>query len=221
MSNSSVANNVYGLSFRDSLLGIAVHNGGAVGRTTDGGVSWSASGFPSNENLSGVGFVPGISSAWISTPTQLARSKDGGVTWRMQIAFPFLGSVMHLSFADTANGWAVTSNGEVLKYSPTPDLNNGETPVSFLLSQNYPNPFNSSTTIRFDLPEESLVELTVFDILGRRVRSMERGTFPAAMNEIHFDAAGLASGVYFYRLTASRPDGTVLFQSVRKMMVLR
>ena len=221
LSGTSVAANTYGLAFRDSLFGISVHDGGAVGRTTNGGGSWSISGFPSNEHLTGVGFVPRTSSAWISTPSQFARSKDGGVTWARQIAFPFHGAVMHISFADTANGWAVTSDGEVLKYTPTPDQNNGETPVAYLLSQNYPNPFNSSTTIRFELPEESLIELTVFDILGRRVRMVEGGKFPAATNEIHFDASGLASGVYFYRLTASGPDGSVLFQSVRKMMVLR
>jgi photosystem II stability/assembly factor-like uncharacterized protein len=222
LSSASVAANTYGLAFRDDLLGIAVHEGGAVGRTTNGGASWSLVSFPSRDDLSGAAYVPMSSSAWIATEAQLAHSSDGGATWAMETAFPFSGRVMHVSFADTANGWAVTSNGEILKYSPTPDRNDGgQIPVSFLLAQNYPNPFNSSTIIRFDLPEESLVELDVFDVLGRRVRTLGGGNLPATRHELRFNAAGLASGVYFYRLTASGPDGTVHFHSIRKMMVLR
>jgi hypothetical protein len=75
-------------------------------------------------------------------------------------------------------------------------------PLEFALSQNYPNPFNPSTTIRYALPEPAEVELTVYDVLGRTIRELASGTQPAGTYEVTFDATGLPSGVYFYRLQA-------------------
>ncbi|MEK7671010.1 MAG: T9SS type A sorting domain-containing protein, partial [Bacteroidota bacterium] len=65
-----------------------------------------------------------------------------------------------------------------------------------------PNPFNPTTTIRYDLPSAGLVSLEVFDILGREVRTLVNEKLQAGSYERTFDASGLASGVYFYRLNA-------------------
>ena len=75
-------------------------------------------------------------------------------------------------------------------------------PVSHRLSQNYPNPFNPTTTISYDLPAASDVTLTVVDLLGRTIRELASGTQPAGTYQLSFDASGLPSGVYFYRLQA-------------------
>jgi hypothetical protein len=75
-------------------------------------------------------------------------------------------------------------------------------PTYFGLDQNYPNPFNPSTTIRFELPRASLVNLTVFDILGRQVSRLVNERRNAGVYEVKFDGSNLASGVYFYRLQA-------------------
>ncbi|MEK7251079.1 MAG: T9SS type A sorting domain-containing protein [Bacteroidota bacterium] len=75
-------------------------------------------------------------------------------------------------------------------------------PFAFALHQNYPNPFNPTTTIRYDLPSAGLVSLEVFDILGREVRTLVNEKLQAGSYERTFDASGLASGVYFYRLNA-------------------
>ena len=78
------------------------------------------------------------------------------------------------------------------------------TPVEFRLHQNHPNPFNPSTTIRYELPVRSVVELTVHNTLGQRVATLVEGEMEAGYHEAVFDASGLASGVYFYTLKAGR-----------------
>jgi len=79
---------------------------------------------------------------------------------------------------------------------------NDEIPTKFTLKQNYPNPFNPSTTISFVLPQASAVRLEVFDIQGRRVSVLTNRTLNAGQHRINFDASGLASGMYIYKLKA-------------------
>lgn len=75
-------------------------------------------------------------------------------------------------------------------------------PVEFALTGNYPNPFNPSTTIRYELHESTQVTLTVFDVYGRRVAILVSGSKEAGSHAAVFDASGLASGVYLYRLSS-------------------
>ena len=79
----------------------------------------------------------------------------------------------------------------------------------------YPNPFNPTTTIAFSLARRSQVTLEVIDILGRVIDERDLGTLAAETHEVPFDATGLASGVYFYRIT------TEFGSESRKMMLLK
>lgn len=82
----------------------------------------------------------------------------------------------------------------------TSNLIEEELPGSFGLSQNYPNPFNPSTVISYQLPENSLVDLRVFDMLGREVANLVSGQVEAGYHQVQFNAGNLSSGVYIYRL---------------------
>ena len=73
---------------------------------------------------------------------------------------------------------------------------------NFALEQNYPNPFNPSTSIRFHISNSSQVLLKVFDLLGREVATLVDERLQAGSYETRFQANGLASGVYLYRLQA-------------------
>jgi len=90
-----------------------------------------------------------------------------------------------------------------------------ELPKEFHLSQNYPNPFNPSTTINFSLPENSMVELQVFDIQGRLVSTLINEELTAGYHSKVFNASHLASGMYFYRIKA----GT--YVSVKKLTLIK
>ncbi|HXX64453.1 MAG TPA: T9SS type A sorting domain-containing protein [Bacteroidota bacterium] len=88
-------------------------------------------------------------------------------------------------------------------------------PATFDLAQNYPNPFNPSTTIRYSLPKSSMVRLSIYDILGREVSVLVNEMKNVGTHEVRFDGSRLASGVYFYRMTAGGVVKTMKFSLVR------
>jgi hypothetical protein len=88
-------------------------------------------------------------------------------------------------------------------------------PRQFALEQNYPNPFNPTSTIRYDLPKESFVRLTIYNVLGQEVRTLVNETEQAGFKSAVFDGSSLASGVYFYRIVAGA------FTDVKKMILIK
>jgi hypothetical protein len=95
-----------------------------------------------------------------------------------------------------------------------------ELPTTFGLSQNYPNPFNPVTTIMYALPVDANVSLVVYDALGQKVAQLVQGTVQAGYHQVSFDAAKLASGVYFYRISALGVNGTN-FTRIQKMILMK
>jgi hypothetical protein len=96
----------------------------------------------------------------------------------------------------------------------------GSVPKEFYLSQNYPNPFNPTSMINFDLPKDSKVSLKVYDLLGRVVATLaDNQEYEAGTQQVQFNAGNLASGMYFYRLTAQSEGKT--FKDVKKMLLLK
>jgi len=75
-------------------------------------------------------------------------------------------------------------------------------PAKFELDQNYPNPFNPSTTIRFTLPKEGMVEMSVFNVMGQKVATALSKRLSAGEHTLTFDGSDLPSGVYFYQINA-------------------
>jgi hypothetical protein len=93
-------------------------------------------------------------------------------------------------------------------------------PEKFALHQNYPNPFNPITTLRYDLPENSYVNVTVYDILGRQVRTLVNQTQDAGFKSVLWDATNdygkpVSAGVYLYQIQAGE------FVQTRKMVLLK
>jgi hypothetical protein len=106
--------------------------------------------------------------------------------------------------ASNDNGPGLWSAVRNVAISPTATgVGAGDVPTSFALRQNYPNPFNPATTIGYDVPFGCNVTMTVFDLLGRELAVLVDEHKAAGRYEVRFDASGLSSGVYFYRLQAA------------------
>ena len=93
-------------------------------------------------------------------------------------------------------------------------------PTDFRLGEARPNPFNPRTMISFDLPEAAEVRLAIYDISGRLVRTLVRGTYPAGHHGVEWDGtaqsgSAVGSGVYFYEISADQ------FRAGRRMILRR
>ena len=119
------------------------------------------------------------------------------------------------------NGSPLNSNAEIQQAEQWPLTGILSTPNenlmvnSYNLDQNYPNPFNPGTVISYQLPVSCEVVLKVFDILGNEVTTLVNEEKPAASYEVKFDASGLSSGGYMYKLQAGA------FIETKKMILLR
>lgn len=99
-------------------------------------------------------------------------------------------------------------------------------PGEYALNQNYPNPFNPSTMIRYDLPEQSSVRLSVYNLLGQEVAVLVNGAVEAGYQSIEWNTTGsslapLPSGVYIYRLVAASLTSAKKFNEVKKLVLLK
>ncbi|HEY5534705.1 MAG TPA: T9SS type A sorting domain-containing protein [Ignavibacteria bacterium] len=113
-------------------------------------------------------------------------------------------------------GWSLFSS--IFKFTTgTTGIQNitTEIPNKFSVSQNYPNPFNPTTNIRFDLPKNSVVELKIYDILGKEIVTIVNEKLNAGSFSVDWNASNYPSGVYFYKIQAGD------FISVKKMIMIK
>ncbi|MBE2216877.1 MAG: T9SS type A sorting domain-containing protein [Ignavibacteria bacterium] len=193
-----------------------------VFKSTNGGANWVDVNLPTsgyfltfymaNENV-------GYASNWDNT----YKTLDGGMTWGEQNTILPNVSMKDIEFApgSTSIGWMCGSNGAIVSTTNSGggfigiEPISGNVPEKYSLSQNYPNPFNPTTNIKLQIPESGLVKLVVFDVTGREVAELVNETLTAGEYKVDFNASGLTSGVYFYRLT------TEGFSEVKKMILVK
>jgi hypothetical protein len=131
-----------------------------------------------------------------------------------------LSAVPYLYYDPTRLMWWNRNRTEARISNPNAEIS--MTPESYSLEQNYPNPFNPSTMIQYQLTTESKVSLTVYDAVGRVVTKLVDDIQEAGVQTSQWNAEGLASGVYFYKLEATsliQPDES--FVQTKKMLLLR
>jgi photosystem II stability/assembly factor-like uncharacterized protein len=191
---------------------------GIILKTTDGGQNWNLLNIPQVEYQDYLSFMS-ENTGWIcGYNNSVLYTSDGGSNWIVQQT-PSVGWVTSIQFVDAEIGYASTISGSILKtttggFSGIRPIS-GEVPENFSLAQNYPNPFNPSTTIKFDIPKSTFVKITVYDILGKEVKTLVNQNVGTGSYTLDFDAYNLASGTYFYRMNAGE------FNITKKMVLIK
>jgi photosystem II stability/assembly factor-like uncharacterized protein len=215
-------------AFKDTAIGRFSRfvPGNQVLATTDGGNTLTGTGVSAPVGCSSffIRYVPGTTASYVitspsgvfgSTPGS-AFTVDGGVTWTLIDNSVSRGPS---AFASAHAGWCGGPTDSIYKWTgnllATSVKQTKTIAVGFRLEQNYPNPFNPSTKIGFRVPGSGLVSLKVFDVLGREVRTLVNEKLETGSYETTFDARGLASGVYYYRIQAGN------FVETKKLLLLR
>jgi photosystem II stability/assembly factor-like uncharacterized protein len=219
---------VHSIAFQDDSVGLATAFTSSQERTmktTNGGNTWSQTNSPNYPTPHLLSYVPGTDSMYVVTGHSWFFGNEGsaytlntGSSWTT-VNHDGYGSV---NFIAPNIGWTdgyVNGVGVIVKWSgtvlPVQEENNIIQPEQFTLSQNYPNPFNPSTTIRFQVPNSSFVNLKVYDILGNEVATLVNEERPTGSYEVNFKASNLSSGVYIYKIQAGS------FVETKKMIVLK
>lgn len=100
------------------------------------------------------------------------------------------------------------------KYSPIIEINFSLN-LDYSLKQNYPNPFNPSTIIEYSIPEDAIVKIFLYDLLGNKIKIIENSFKTTGQHKIELNAKGLASGIYFYMME------TNIFNASKKLLILK
>ena len=129
--------------------------------------------------------------------------------------------ILMLDIEDNFNAvYSITSkfsDAEILPKAIRKEVGLGENfnVTEYDLFQNYPNPFNPSTTIRYQIPEDGMVRLKVYDILGREVKTLVNNFKTKGRYEVTFDASSLASGLYIYEINSGS------YKASKKMTLIK
>jgi photosystem II stability/assembly factor-like uncharacterized protein len=149
------------------------------------------------------------------------KTTDGGLTWQKNDSLNGKYIVFATGINEGGSLFFGTSMGYIISNVPPTGIrnDNGTTiPSKFSLKQNYPNPFNPVTKIEYSIPNSGntpLVELKVYDLLGKEVATLVNSYQPAGNYKVDFNGTALTSGIYFYRLKAGN------FIQTRKLMLIK
>ena len=154
-------------------------------------------------------------------PADLTGTGDANVTLAGVTAF----RILHNSKTDY-RGEPVAAQLDVdditaVSITQAESDNNSLVPGKYSLDQNYPNPFNPATIIKYSLPYESSVTITIYNILGKSVRELVTGIEQSGVHTLNFNASGMPSGLYIYSINAVSLNKKAIFNSSKKMTLLK
>jgi photosystem II stability/assembly factor-like uncharacterized protein len=205
--------------FTDLLHGISVGgvDGNATLLTDDGGLTWTEQPNPEYAYLNGVRFSDQLTG--IAVGDGIFRTFDGAVTWQRDFTASSL--LADICLMGEGVALAVGRGGTIMRAGPDGVGIVFEGPPQPGLSmQAYPNPFNPRTTVAFFLPRQGHVQIGVFDLSGRQVRTLAAGAFPRGDHKLEWngrddDGRALASGSYLVRCQ------TDLASRTQRVMLIR
>lgn len=188
---SGTSENLYDITFKNSIEGAVAGSNGVVRYTSNAGTTWNEDTYLSGLTSRDIISIAGVDS---NTASAITVSDYNGDSQGADTTF-FL-SVSTEPFVDVED--------EVKNI-----------PSEFILEQNFPNPFNPVTTIQYSIPQRSNVTLKIYDVLGKEIAVLVNEEKDRGVYNVNFDATGLASGIYLYKLQAGS------FVETKKMILLR
>ena len=187
-----------------------VGNGNIVYKSTNFADSWDSIAYlpaypPSVMYCS---YFSSINTGWAGgSYGYLYKTIDGGYSWTRQATGTdqrFWGSIW---FYNDSIGWGVGGAGKIM-HTTTGGQSlviienlNRQVVDDYKLYQNFPNPFNTMTNVKFQMSKSGVVEIKVFDLLGREVKTLINEYKQPGTYQVSFNAEGLTSGIYFYKMT--------------------
>jgi photosystem II stability/assembly factor-like uncharacterized protein len=211
-----------------NLSTIIVSGNGLILKTTNSGVNWNMLANIDGESFS-MCFPSSTIGYTVTTSSKIYKTTNSGAIWNTLYS-PINETLYSVFFADTLCGYITGLGGNVIKTTDgggiitnVKHITDISVPKSFSLYQNYPNPFNPSTKIKFLIPllggvsegRGGLVNLTIYDILGREVATLVNESLKPGTYEVEFEGSNYASGVYFYKLI------TQDYSETRKLILLK
>lgn len=163
--------------------------------------------------------IDSLGALWAGTDSSgVVYSANSGKSWKKINSGLTDSLYVTVSFGPDGYIYAGTAGGYVFRSSnPITSVRNrsNEVPTTFYLSQNYPNPFNPTTSINYSVPNTNFVTLKVYDILGRKIKTLVEEEKSPGNYEVKFNVNNLASGVYIYTISANG------FAQSKKMLLMK
>ncbi len=220
--------------FKDVSNGLAGLNAASnstptIARSTNGGAIWANISSPIAGRVFGLdGYGDKV---WATSAANIIRTTNLGNDWTTQYTGTGTGNWYHLSMVKVGSdihGWAVRSNGEIMKYTElgaVSVLEDELIPEQFELFQNYPNPFNPSTRIKFALPVQSNITIEIYNVLGQKVRTLINEERSAGYHAVEWNGRNdydqyIGSGVYYVKFNANGGSENS-HTDVRKMIMMK
>lgn len=209
---------IYRVFFRNELTGF--HNDfsqTSVSRSVTAGSTWSTTSGAGNYLRYYDACFPSANTGWL-IGNQNIKTTNGGANWNI-VNIPFGNNYNSIFFIDDYTGWVAGIAGIIMKTitGGVTGINpiSTELPGSYKLYQNYPNPFNPNSIIKFNILKADKVNLTIFDITGKEIKSLVNEILNAGTYEVDFNGEELSSGIYFYTLKTDD------FSDTKKMMLIK
>ncbi|MCC6866926.1 MAG: hypothetical protein IT280_12300 [Ignavibacteria bacterium] len=197
---------------------ILVGSNGRIRRSTNFGSTWFLNTSMTSVTLNSVYFANDNTGFIVGDNGTILKSQNGGINWSTETSATSQ-NLYGVYFFNTTIGWAVGNNGIVLRNGIPLAMTGEETELKdYALEQNYPNPFNPMTTIKFSLPEDNYILLTISDILGNSIKTLTYGILKKGNHTVFFNGENYPSGLYFLRLEI---QGKHNFSLSKKMLLIK
>ena len=191
--------------------------GGGIFYSGNSGENWSSQ-YITEYPITAIQFINSDIGYAVGSFGYVIKTTNGGVNWN-KLNVPCGNGLYAINFINENTGWIAGEKGTILKTSSGGSVFiarlNTEIPLGFNLEQNYPNPFNGSTRISYSIPKNTKVEMKIYDMLGREVRTLVNEYQTAGNYVVMFNSGNLSSGVYFYRINAED------FSLVKKLVIIK